>query len=153
MNGEMISEKAVVNFVKLHEDIIVKLSPSFFELTVAMAFEYFAECKVDIAVIEVGLGGRLDSTNIISPVLSVITNIGHDHMDLLGDTLEKIAIEKAGIIKKSIPVVISESHKKTNEVFISRANDLSASVSFADQRYICKLEDYNSNNGFKENIL
>ena len=78
-------------------------------MTVAMAFNYFAECKIDIAVIEVGLGGRLDSTNIITPVLSVITNIGHDHMDLLGDTFEKIAIEKAGIIKPSVPVVISET--------------------------------------------
>jgi dihydrofolate synthase/folylpolyglutamate synthase len=153
VNGEMISEKAVVSFVKLRKDIILKLSPSFFELTVAMAFDYFATCKVDIAVIEVGLGGRLDSTNVITPVLSVITNIGHDHMDLLGDTLKKVAIEKAGIIKKNIPVVISESNKNTNEVFISGANELTASVSFADERYICKLEDYNSNNGLREYLM
>ncbi len=152
VNGEMISKKAVVSFVKLNEDIIVKLSPSFFELTVAMAFEYFAKCKVDIAVIEVGLGGRLDSTNIISPVLSVITNIGHDHMDLLGDTLKKVALEKAGIIKKNVAVVISESHGMTKDVFVARAKDLTAPISFADERFICKLEDYN-NNGFRRYFI
>ena len=91
VNGEMISEDSVIAFVEKHRDIFEKLKPSFFEMTVAMAFDYFAERAVDVAVIEVGLGGRLDSTNIINPLLSVITNIGHDHMDLLGNTLEKIA--------------------------------------------------------------
>lgn len=148
VNGEMISKKAVVSFVKLNEDIIVKLSPSFFELSVAMAFEYFAKCKVDIAVIEVGLGGRLDSTNIITPLLSVITNIGHDHMDVLGDTLKKVAVEKAGIIKKNVPVVISESLNVTKDIFITRSNDLTAPISFAEDRFNCKLEEY-SNNGFR----
>ena len=100
VNGVMISKKNVVSFVEKNMKIIESVKPSFFEMTVAMAFNYFAECNVDVAVIEVGLGGRLDSTNIINPVLSIITNIGHDHMDLLGDTLEKIAIEKAGIIKR-----------------------------------------------------
>ncbi len=97
------------------------IKPSFFEMTVAMAFDYFAESAVDVAVVEVGLGGRLDSTNIITPVLSVITNIGHDHMDLLGDTLQKVAKEKAGIIKKGVPVVISETQPSVTEVFISAA--------------------------------
>ena len=109
VNGKMIPRAAVTGFVKQHEKFIRALEPSFFEMTVALAFSYFAECSVDVAVIEVGLGGRLDSTNIINPVLSVITNIGHDHMDLLGDTMEKIAAEKAGIIKDKIPVVISET--------------------------------------------
>src|SRR5664280_3080919 len=109
VNGKMISENDVVGFVKKHKDIIESVRPSFFEMTVVMAFNYFAECEVDVAVIEVGLGGRLDSTNIINPVLSVITNIGHDHMDLLGNTFEKIAVEKAGIIKRNIPVLVSET--------------------------------------------
>ena len=107
VNGEMIAENDVVAFVTKHREIIESMKPSFFEMTVAIAFNYFAECRVAAAVIEVGLGGRLDSTNIINPVLSVITNVGHDHMDLLVDTFEKIAVEKSGIIKKKVPVLIS----------------------------------------------
>lgn len=139
VNGEMIPEANVVTFVTNHNKIIKEVNPSFFEMTVAMAFSYFAECKVDVAVIEVGLGGRLDSTNIITPVLSVITNIGHDHMDLLGDTLEKIAFEKAGIIKENIPVVISETQPETENVFLRKAGDLNASIYFADKIFSCEL--------------
>jgi dihydrofolate synthase/folylpolyglutamate synthase len=139
VNGEMIPESNVVTFVTEHNDIIGSVKPSFFEMTVAMAFNYFAEQNVDIAIIEVGLGGRLDSTNIINPVLSVITNIGHDHMDLLGDSLEKIAVEKAGIIKKGIPVVISESQHETEKVFIEKAGKSGAGILFADKIFSCEL--------------
>lgn len=117
INGEMIEQHFVINFIKNTEAIIKKINPSFFELTVAMAFCYFVEKKVDVAVIETGLGGRLDSTNIITPELSVITNIGLDHTDILGSTLEKIATEKAGIIKPYIPVVIGEVLPQTEPVF------------------------------------
>jgi len=146
VNGEMISENDVVTFVTRHKNIIESLKPSFFEMTVAMAFNYFAECNVDVAVIEVGLGGRLDSTNIIKPVLSVITNIGHDHLDLLGDTLEKIAIEKSGIIKKNIPVIISETQSEINNVFIKKAEENDSEVLFADEVFSCSLEQ-NDNSG------
>ena len=146
VNGEMISENDVVTFVTRHKNIIESLKPSFFEMTVAMAFNYFAECNVDVAVIEVGLGGRLDSTNIIKPVLSVITNIGHDHLDLLGDTLEKIAIEKSGIIKKNIPVIISETQPEINNVFIKKAEENDSEVLFADEVFSCSLEQ-NDNSG------
>jgi dihydrofolate synthase/folylpolyglutamate synthase len=142
VNGEMIGENDVITFVSEHKGIIGTLKPSFFEMTVAMAFDYFAKCNVDVAVIEVGLGGRLDSTNVIRPVLSVITNVGHDHMDLLGDTLEKIAIEKAGIIKENIPVVISETHQATKGIFISKAAESGSAISFADERFACKLEEH-----------
>ena len=108
INGEMISEQHVIDFVAEHQTDFEEIKPSFFEMTVAMAFDVFAREKVDIAVIEVGLGGRLDSTNIITPLLSVITNIGWDHMNMLGDTLQLIAGEKAGIIKPGIPVIIGE---------------------------------------------
>ncbi len=144
VNGEMISEGAIIRFVSENKDVIESLKPSFFEMTVALALEYFASEEVDIAVIEVGLGGRLDSTNIINPVLSVITNIGHDHMDLLGDTIGKVAAEKAGIIKKLIPVVISESDRLTKEIFLSKAKDCMSAVSFADERFEC-LPDINFN--------
>ncbi len=140
VNGEMISEDDVVSFVEKHKYIIESVNPSFFEMTVAMAFNYFSECNVDVAVIEVGLGGRLDSTNIINPVLSVITNIGHDHMDLLGDTFEKIAVEKAGIIKKNVPVLISETQSETKNVFIGKARECDSLINFADKNYRCILE-------------
>src|ERR1035437_2330717 len=146
VNGEMIAENDVVTFVKKHKNIIESVKPSFFEMTVAMAFNYFAVCNVDVAVIEVGLGGRLDSTNIINPVLSVITNIGHDHMDLLGDTLEKIAVEKAGIIKKKIPVVISETQPETENIFINKARESDSQIFFADKNYSCNLEKNDSLN-------
>jgi dihydrofolate synthase / folylpolyglutamate synthase len=144
VNGEMIPEEDVITFVTKHKGIIESLKPSFFEMTVAMAFNYFAECDVDIAVIEVGLGGRLDSTNIINPVLSVITNIGHDHMDLLGNTIEKIAGEKAGIIKRETPVIISESQPETENVFISKAKECDSPIWFADKSYSCVLEENDS---------
>jgi dihydrofolate synthase / folylpolyglutamate synthase len=118
INGQPIPENKVIDFVKDNQIIIESLSPSFFELSVGMAFDYFAKEAVDIAIIEVGLGGRLDSTNIITPVLSVITNISFDHTDILGDTLPKIAYEKAGIIKQQVPVVIGERSRETENVFI-----------------------------------
>jgi dihydrofolate synthase / folylpolyglutamate synthase len=147
INGEMISENAVVQFVIENKGIIESLKPSFFEMTVALAFSYFASEEVDIAVIEVGLGGRLDSTNIITPVLSVITNIGHDHMDLLGATIGKVAAEKAGIIKKQIPVVISESDKLTKEIFLSAVKECMSTVSFADEQFECLPDIYFNKEG------
>ncbi len=137
VNGEMISEKAVVRFTEMYraKNETAKLEPSFFELTVSMAFDYFRTMKVDVAVIEVGLGGRLDSTNIITPEVSVITNISFDHQALLGNTLPKIAAEKAGIIKSGIPVVIGESNPETSPVFLEFAERLNAPISFADREY------------------
>ena len=147
LNGEMIGENDVVEFVRNHKEIIALLEPSFFELSVAMALDYFEKNKVDVAVIEVGLGGRLDSTNIIIPVLSVITNIGHDHLDILGDTFGKIASEKAGIVKQNIPVVISETHQETKGIFLSKAEELNSLIYFADQRFLCNLEESSNNEG------
>jgi dihydrofolate synthase/folylpolyglutamate synthase len=133
----MIREDFVVDFVQRIRPLSESIDPSFFEVTVAMAFDYFAVEKVDIAVIEVGLGGRLDSTNIITPELSVITNIGYDHMNMLGNTLPAIAFEKAGIIKKGIPVVIGEHHPETAPVFEQRAKEEDASLTYADkQRFV-----------------
>ena len=123
INGEMITQSAVVEFTERIQPQIDELDPSFFEVTVAMAFDYFVQEKVDIAIIETGLGGRLDSTNIITPDVSVITNIGWDHMNLLGDTLEKIASEKAGIIKPGVPVVIGETLPETAPVFEKTARE------------------------------
>jgi dihydrofolate synthase/folylpolyglutamate synthase len=136
VNGEMISKDFVMQFVKDFREKrnTINLEPSFFELTVMMAFEYFAREKVDVAVIEVGLGGRLDSTNVITPELSVITNISYDHTAILGDTLGKIALEKAGIIKKDIPVVIGETHPETEVIFKGVASKLHAPIVFADQK-------------------
>ncbi|MHA4847274.1 bifunctional folylpolyglutamate synthase/dihydrofolate synthase [Flavitalea antarctica] len=134
IDGAMIAQDFVVRFVEKIRPMIDKLEPSFFEITVAMAFEYFVEEQIDIAVIETGLGGRLDSTNIITPLVSVITNIGMDHMNILGDTIEKIAIEKGGIIKKGIPVVIGETDKTTASIFELIGAAKQAPVFFADQR-------------------
>ena len=134
VNGEMVSEKFVTDFTEKIKPLIEEITPSFFEITVAMAFEYFAEEKVDVAVIEVGLGGRLDSTNIISPELSIITNIGWDHMNLLGDTLEKIAFEKAGIIKNKTPVVVGEILPETFKIFEQAAKEKQASLYIASQK-------------------
>jgi dihydrofolate synthase/folylpolyglutamate synthase len=131
VNGEMIAEQYVIDFTKRVQPLIDEIEPSFFEITVAMAFEYFKQQKVDIAVIEVGLGGRLDSTNIITPELSIITNIGWDHMNLLGDSLEKIAFEKAGIIKRNIPVVVGETLPETKPVFEEKASMMQAPLHFA----------------------
>jgi len=135
INGEMIAENFVVDFVEKTKAISGTIQPSFFELTVAMAFEYFVQQKVDIAVIETGLGGRLDSTNVITPILSVITNIGYDHMNILGNTLEAIAYEKAGIIKPGVPVVIGEYLPQTKPVFINKASECNAAIQFASDRY------------------
>lgn len=135
VNGEMISEEAVVAFVSSHRKAIDRIRPSFFEITTAIAFDHFARERVDIAVIEVGMGGRLDSTNVIRPLVSVITNISWDHAQFLGDTLEKIAGEKAGIIKEMTPVVIGESQIESQLTFIARAKECSAPILFADQTY------------------
>src|SRR6478752_6675526 len=123
VNGKLCTQDFVVDFAEKIIPQIELLQPSFFEITVAMAFEYFAQQKVDVAVIETGLGGRLDSTNIILPELSVITNIGYDHMNILGDTLEKIAFEKAGIIKQNIPAVIGEIIAASKPVFTTTASE------------------------------
>ncbi|MGC4099922.1 bifunctional folylpolyglutamate synthase/dihydrofolate synthase [Ferruginibacter sp.] len=135
VNGTMISEEFVVDFVERTKTLSDSIEPSFFELTVAMAFDYFAQQKVDVAVIETGLGGRLDSTNIITPVLSVITNIGYDHMNILGNTLEAIAGEKAGIIKDHVPVVIGEYLPETKNVFTNKAAECNAPIYFAQEEY------------------
>ncbi|RYU97223.1 bifunctional folylpolyglutamate synthase/dihydrofolate synthase [Emticicia agri] len=135
IDGKSIEKAKVVDFVNINKDFIEALKPSFFELSVALAFSFFAEENVDIAVIEVGLGGRLDSTNIIQPLLSIITNIGFDHMDILGDTLPKIAYEKAGIIKYQTPVVISERNQETAPVFIGKAIEQNSPIFFAEDKY------------------
>ncbi len=135
INGEMIPENEVVNFTAKTRAQLKDIQPSFFEWTVVMAFDYFAREKVDVAVIEVGLGGRLDSTNVLTPQLSVITNIGWDHMDMLGDTLPLIAAEKAGIIKADVPVVVGESHPETAPVFERTANEKRALLKFADKSF------------------
>lgn len=133
INGQEVSQAFVVDFVNRIRPHIDRIKPSFFEITVAMAFDYFAKQQVDIAVIEVGLGGRLDSTNVVTPEVSVITNIGFDHMDMLGDTLPKIAFEKAGIIKQRIPVVISERQEGVAQVFEDKAKLEQAPILFADK--------------------
>jgi len=135
INGEMISEDEVVDFVASHKLKFEELSPSFFEMTVALAFDYFSKEKVDVAIIEVGLGGRLDSTNIIDPLLSVITNISFDHTSLLGNSIPVIAGEKAGIIKKNIPVVIGEKQLDSQSVFIEKAKSLTAPLVFAEDEF------------------
>ncbi len=135
INGEMISQQYVVDFVEKHKNNFEKIQPSFFEMTVGLAFDYFASQQVDIAVIEVGLGGRLDSTNVISPICSVITNISFDHFALLGDTLQKIAEEKAGIIKSGTPVIIGEMQEETATVFIEKAKRNKAPIIFADEKF------------------
>ncbi|MFK7949195.1 MAG: folylpolyglutamate synthase/dihydrofolate synthase family protein [Saprospiraceae bacterium] len=135
INGEYISKQEVVDFVEKYKHHFEEIQPSFFEITVTMAFEHFARHDVDIAIIETGLGGRLDSTNIITPILSVITNISFDHQRVLGDTLPQIAGEKAGIIKQNIPVVIGETHDETQRVFIDKALEMNAPISFADSFY------------------
>ena len=137
INGAMIEEAFVVDFVERIKPLILSIEPSFFEITVAMAFDYFVQEQVDIAVIEVGLGGRLDSTNIITPEISVITNIGWDHMNILGDTLEKIAYEKAGIIKPQVPVIVGAVLPETKDVFISKAKQEDAPLTITtDQSYV-----------------
>ena len=135
INGQPAPKGEIVTFVAKHRTLIERIQPSFFEISVALAFDYFARERVDVAVIEVGLGGRLDSTNIITPELSVITNISFDHTDLLGDTLAKIAFEKAGIIKQGVPVVISETQPETEAVFRQKALETNSKLFFSDQNY------------------
>lgn len=135
INGEMCSEEFVIDFTEKIQSQIDAIEPSFFEITVAMAFDYFAQNQVDFAVIETGLGGRLDSTNVITPILSIITNISFDHQNLLGNTLQDIAAEKAGIIKKNVPVVIGKKDKETERVFIRKATQVNAPISFVENYY------------------
>jgi dihydrofolate synthase/folylpolyglutamate synthase len=148
INGEMISEEAVCEFVELAQPIIAELQPSFFEITTAMAFRYFAMQNVDVAVIEVGLGGRLDCTNIIDPELSIITNISIDHTDLLGATLPEIAYEKAGVIKAGKPAIIGERQPEVAQVFISKATEVNAPIYFASDEMAnailpdCEMKGY-----------
>ncbi|MDR1545074.1 MAG: bifunctional folylpolyglutamate synthase/dihydrofolate synthase [Prevotellaceae bacterium] len=133
INGKMISKHKVSSFITENQQLIIERNLSFFEITTAFAFKYFAEQDVDFAVVEVGLGGRLDCTNVISPLLSIITNISLDHTDILGDTLEKIAAEKAGIIKPHTPVIIGETQMETEEVFQEKAKEMQAEIVFADK--------------------
>ncbi|TVQ08216.1 MAG: bifunctional folylpolyglutamate synthase/dihydrofolate synthase [Bacteroidetes bacterium] len=135
INGGIMPEQFITDFVNNHKDFFQTLQPSFFELTIAMTFDYFAREKVDIAIIETGLGGRLDSTNIITPELSVITNVGLDHTNLLGDTIEAIAKEKAGIIKKGVPVIAGKCRQEAAIVFEHKAKVANTSIMFADQNY------------------
>ena len=135
IDGQLMPRSKVIQFVAKHNDLFKKIRPSFFEITVAMAFQHFAQSEVDIAVIETGLGGRLDSTNIIRPLLSVITNISLDHQNMLGDTLPEIAGEKAGIIKAGIPVVIGEEQASVKMVFKQKAKEMKSAIRFASQNY------------------
>ena len=162
INGQMIPENKVIAFTELFRDSINLIKPSFFEITVAMAFDWFAQEKIDIAVIEVGLGGRLDSTNIITPEVSVITNISFDHMDLLGNTIQKIAFEKAGIIKPGIPVVIGEDQAEINDLFLSVAEKNGSPIHFASRKrfvgewkvegHLMNLQLTESHNNTKKNF-
>lgn len=133
INGECISKEYVIEFVNQEKNLFEKIHPSFYEVTTALAFKYFAEQHVDYAIIEVGLGGRLDCTNIITPILSIITNISFDHTNFLGNTLEKIAKEKAGIIKQNIPVIIGETTNETKPVFKTCAESMNAEIIYADE--------------------
>lgn len=156
VNGEMIPEERVIRFIEEEKDFFEPLHPSFFELTTAMAFQYFKEQNIDIAIVEVGLGGRLDCTNIITPELSIITNISFDHVQFLGSTLEDIAREKAGIIKPGIPVVIGETndHQEVKDVFIHKALETNSEITFSEEKeeIISHIEneqggrDYNTRN-------
>src|SRR5690554_1458194 len=140
INGEMIPEAKVSQFINTHKSFFELNQLSFFEMTVGLAFDYFRSEKVDIAIVEVGMGGRLDSTNIITPELSIITNIGLDHTKFLGDTIEKIAVEKAGVIKENVPVVIGESIADTMSVFNTIASEKNAPLTFADQEAYLSLD-------------
>lgn len=141
INGQLMPKRSVTHFLNTYRNIIEDIWPTFFEITVAMAFDYFDKQKVDIAIIETGMGGRLDSTNIISPICSVITNISYDHQASLGDTLKEIAGEKAGIIKPNIPVVIGELHPETKSTFIAKAKAENSPIFWAENIYELKLAD------------
>lgn len=142
INGQMVPEEKVIEFTMRNRELFREIEPSFFEMTVGLAFEYFREEQVDIAIIETGMGGRLDSTNIITPELSLITNIGWDHTAFLGNTLPEIAREKAGIIKAGVPVVISETQPETEEVFRKKAAEMQADIYFADQLYDISVRSF-----------
>jgi len=146
INGEELEEAYLFDFLNINFEKFEKLSPSFFEITTLLAFKYFADKNVDVVVLETGLGGRLDCTNVVSPLVSLITNIGWDHVDLLGDTLPKIAYEKAGIIKQNTPVVISEYQEEVAEVFVNKAQTEKAPLYFADKEYFISNSCYK--NGF-----
>jgi len=148
IDGKMIPKKKVSQFIGQHKKFLDKIQPSFFEMTVALAFDFFRENEVAYAVIETGLGGRLDSTNIIHPILSLITNIGWDHMDLLGDSLEKIAFEKAGIIKRETPVIISERQAVVEKVFLEKAQIEHAPIEFASDHW--EIQNWNHHQGYQE---
>ena len=141
VDGEMIPKQKVVNFVDKHREKMTELGLSFFEMTAALAFDYFAQSDVEVAVIETGLGGRLDATNVILPIVSVITNIGLEHTALLGDTLQQIAAEKAGIIKKSIPVVLGEANDAYNDVFEHIAAANKTHVTYAEREFSCEMHE------------
>ncbi|MFD0750050.1 bifunctional folylpolyglutamate synthase/dihydrofolate synthase [Mucilaginibacter calamicampi] len=141
INGAMISEQTVIDFVARYKQDIESLNLSFFEMTVGLAFDIFAEEKVDIAIIETGLGGRLDSTNVIKPLLSIVTNIGWDHTDLLGNTLPLIAAEKAGIIKPNVPAIVGERQDEVADVFVNKANDVGAPIRFAADEWEVQMTD------------
>lgn len=151
INGQEIEENFVIDFIAKNKEFIENISPSFFELTVGMAFLYFAEQKVDIAVVEVGLGGRLDSTNVIVPEACLITNISYDHQNLLGNTLPEIAGEKAGIIKPNVPVVVSQTQAETAEVFIQKAKENNAPIYFADKIYWTDFQHNRNQNSRNQN--
>lgn len=140
VDGKMISEAEVVDFVARHRDEMKRLDLSFFEMTTAMAFDYFAREDVEVAVVETGLGGRLDATNLLRPLLSVVTNVGMDHTDLLGNTLQQVASEKAGIIKQGVPFVLGEANKEYNSVFEQRAQLLESPMIYAEQGFECQAE-------------
>lgn len=148
VNGSTIDQQFVIDFVNKIQSVVERVQPSFFEITVAMAFAYFAAQGVEVAVVEVGLGGRLDSTNVVTPELSVITNIGWDHMDLLGDTLEKIANEKAGIIKQRVPVIVSQRQPDIEHVFKHKAEGEDAPLCFAEDFYEVTLNGTDAFDGF-----
>lgn len=148
VNGTYISKRSVIDFVADKQALIERVRPSFFEITVAMAFVHFQQQKVDVAIVEVGLGGRLDSTNVLQPLLSVITNISLDHQQFLGDTLPEIAGEKAGIIKPGIPVVIGETHPATKTVFLDKAKSCQAPITFADQIWKAECIDTDLTHSF-----
>lgn len=148
INGEMIAEMEVIQFVEAHQQYIEKLEPSFFEVNVALAFEYFSANQVEVAIIEVGLGGRLDSTNVIHPELSVISNISYDHMNILGNSLNEIASEKAGIIKYNVPVVISQRQDEVEDIFINKAFEMNSGFTFAsDEWNIFRSQTQNNSSG------
>lgn len=145
VNGQVTDEDYVISFVEKIKPVIEDIQPSFFEITVAMAFDYFAQKKVEMAIVEVGLGGRLDSTNIITPELSVITNIGWDHMNMLGNSLEEIAAEKAGIIKEGVPVIIGERKKETDPVFLEQSIKKNSPIAFAEDQYNLISQEWKNN--------